>query len=107
MESKDLLPKTKIQSASMNSSKSYSNKENTNNLNQNSGTSDSSGLDIHYSDTSSDQDIDISLYHVRNQARKERLLQEQEASLERIKELSRHSSPLRQKKVWFAVNEES
>jgi hypothetical protein len=39
------------------------NKENKNQINERSGSSDSSGLNIHYSETSSDNDIDINLYH--------------------------------------------
>jgi len=71
-------------------------------INERSGSS-SSGLNIQYSDTSSDEDIDINMYHQRNKIRKEQLLQEQDASIERIKDLSKNSSPLRQKKVWFAA----
>jgi hypothetical protein len=72
-------------------------------INEISGSSDSSGLNINYSDTSSDEEIDINLYHQRNKQRKEQLLQEQDESIERIKNLTDQSSPLRQKKVWFAT----
>jgi len=42
---------------------SQSNKENKNMINERSGSSDSSGLNIHYSETTSEEDIDINLYH--------------------------------------------